>query len=114
MFKWIKKLYNIVKYYDMNRSQYQKTLSSLEQKIETLEGEIYERTTVSVDLDDSGDHMVIVAGQYGKHDYVRVYRLRSEEFVQTIKQLEHFVPIGKFAHIDAVPVLKAIIKKGIL
>ena len=98
---WIKKLINIVKFYDMDRR-------SLHLRIDELERILKERTDIAVDIRHRGMNHVIVVGRYKNRDFVQTYTLAEFDLGAMIDILKSMERYGSVKCVYAPPAVRSV------
>lgn len=117
MFEFFKKLKRIVKDYDADQKSATArvdTLARAHGRIVELEALIRDRTDIAVDVRFREASHIIVVGRYKNADYVQSFTMRDTELEGLIRQLRDMERGGYVRRIDAVPEIRAVIKREIV
>jgi hypothetical protein len=117
MFNFLRKLREIVKYYDMMNESKEKYVrdrfNTISNEVSELKKLIKERTEIDMDIGFHEPSTVIIIGRYKGQDYVKVNYLHDKDLnyiIDYIKELERF---GNLIKIDAPRGFSKIIRQGI-
>lgn len=119
---WFKKLFYIIKYYDIEHETIKNRLYELyiETQRATKKSQeavriIRERTEVSADLHLTGSdrNQVIVVGRYRNRDFVQVYTLTNNDCENIINILRDMQKYGIVEKIDAPYGFKQILERDL-
>ena len=98
MLKFLQKLRRIVRQYDTDRV-------ALLTQIRQVHNRLGEHTTVHMDLCQESPSQIIVIGQYRNRDYVHVFNVDEESFLNIIERLRTYEPNAKLGRCDVPPLI---------
>jgi hypothetical protein len=108
MISWIKKLYQIVKNYDIDKN---KLLTRIAQAEKIIKDRTNIHTNIHTDVHYKSDNQIIVIGRYKNRDYIQTFNVSSEDFPTLIKQLHQMERYGHVTRIDAPPMMRAVVER---
>jgi hypothetical protein len=92
MFKFLKKLFQIVKEYDSDKAELKNRISHATEFIK-------DRTEIHSDVYMNSPHQVIMIGRYKNRDHVEIYEVGEGDFAELIdhlKKLKPYTTPGRF------------------
>lgn len=101
MFRWLKKLNQIVAAYDTDLRQAHARIAELEKMVK-------DRTNIAVDVGFSGANHVIVIGRYKNADYIQTFHMDSNNLACLIDELRDRSRYGHVRRVDAPPEFRAV------
>ncbi len=111
--KWIRVLQRIVRTYDDTTEQVHSKIACATRIAQTAEQVIRDRTdlNVGIDINMAAPNQVIVMGRYNNTDYVEVFSLIDNDFVEIIHHLNHLQKHSHVNRVDAPISMRAVIKQ---
>ena len=85
IFNRCKRLWELSIQYDSNCAQ---EYYRINERFDKIERKLNKHTVVHADIGFRGEHQIIVIGQYHNKDYVRVFNVRNERFIDLINVLQ--------------------------
>lgn len=103
MIRWFKKLFQIVRFYDIDLNENIRKYELLKREHDELVSIIKERTSIGVDVGYKGGSYVILMGHYRGRDYIQSHRVNSDDFIGLIQQLKQMEKYGEVCYVDEIP-----------
>lgn len=122
MIKWFKKLFCIVKYYNVERDLMNKSINEArENAIEAHAISIAAREFIKRNTQLHADispyrrdgNFIILIGRYKNNDYVEIIPLKSDAFKELVKECRYYAELSRSGHIDSPQPMREAIKRDL-
>lgn len=104
MFKWFKKLREIVSKYDSDQERLRAEIKQVDQVLK-------DRTDLHVDVNMKDKSTVIMIGKFRDRDYIQTYTMETYDFHNLVTWLQNLKKQGHVRTVDVHPEMDVVIQQ---